>query len=50
MLDIIIILVILAILGGAIAYIIKEKKAGAHCIGCPHSKTCGKKGHCSHKS
>lgn len=26
--------VVLAIVGGAIAYIVKEKKRGARCIGC----------------
>ena len=38
---------LLAILGGAITYIIKAKKRGQKCIGCPYSgcKTCscGKK-------
>lgn len=35
--DIIVILVILAIVGAAIAKIISEKKKGVKCIGCPHS-------------
>ncbi len=48
MVDFIIILVVLALVGGAIAYIVRQKKAGAHCIGCPHSKECGKK-NCSRK-
>lgn len=38
--DIIVILVIALIVGGATAYIIKQKKNGARCIGCPDSKTC----------
>ena len=38
--DIIIISAIVLIIGGAIAYIIKAKKSGRHCIGCPDSKTC----------
>lgn len=41
--DIIVIAVILLIIGAATAYIIKAKKSGQKCIGCPHSKTCGTK-------
>ncbi len=37
----IIIAIIVAILGLAISYIVREKKSGAKCIGCPQSKTCG---------
>ena len=33
--NVILIVVLLLILGGAIAYIIKTKKAGGPCIGCP---------------
>ena len=33
------------IVGGAVAYIIKAKKSGQKCIGCPDSKTCS--GKCS---
>lgn len=40
--DIIAIAVIVLIVGGAVAYIIKAKKSGQKCIGCPDSKTCGK--------
>lgn len=48
--DIIAIAVIALIIGGAVAYIIKAKKAGQKCIGCPHSKTCsGNCGCCSAK-
>lgn len=43
--DVIIILILLAVVGLATAYIIKEKKRGAKCIGCPYSKTCSH--HCS---
>lgn len=45
--DIIAIAVILALVGGAIAYIIKAKRSGQKCIGCPDSKTCGSSGGCS---
>jgi len=32
--------ILLVILGLAIAYIVKEKKAGAVCVGCPHAGNC----------
>ena len=38
--DIIAIAVIALIIGGAVTYIIKAKKAGQKCIGCSYSKTC----------
>jgi len=38
-------IVLLAIIGGAAFYIYKQKKSGAKCIGCPHSKSC--RAHCS---
>ena len=46
--NIIIVVVILAILGVAVGYIIREKKRGSKCIGCPYAKTCSKasKGGC----
>lgn len=40
--------IIVAILGSAITYIVKAKKSGVHCIGCPSGSTCG--GHCSTES
>jgi hypothetical protein len=30
----------LAVLGLAIAYIVKNKKEGATCVGCPHAGSC----------
>ncbi len=36
--------VIVLIIGGATAYIIKAKKSGKKCIGCPDSGTCGQSG------
>ena len=36
----IIIAVLVVILGAAIGYIVKAKKRGEKCIGCPHAKTC----------
>ena len=38
--DYIVLTVILLVLGGAITYIVKEKKSGKRCIGCPHSGSC----------
>lgn len=35
--------VVIAILGGAIVYIVRAKKKGVKCIGCPHAKLCGNK-------
>ena len=43
MADIIIGLMLLAIVGVAIAYIVKEKKRGVKCIGCPSAGTCQKR-------
>ena len=41
--EIIAISIIVLIIGLALFYIIKAKKRGRKCIGCPNSKTCGKK-------
>ena len=38
--NILIIAVLLVIVGCAIAYVVKEKKKGVKCIGCPNAKTC----------
>lgn len=43
--DIIAAIVIVVIVGLAIGYIVKEKRRGAKCIGCPYGKTCS--GGCS---
>lgn len=42
LIDLIIIAVIVLIIGAAVLYIIKAKKSGQKCVGCPYSKTCGK--------
>ena len=34
---------ILVIVGAAIGYIVKAKKRGDKCIGCPYASSCGKK-------
>lgn len=41
--DIIITVIILIILGLAITYIIRQKKKGVKCIGCPSSGECPNK-------
>ena len=38
--DVIVVAVILAILGGAIFYIRKAKKKGITCVGCPNGGNC----------
>lgn len=48
MTDIIVAAVIVLIIGGAVAYIVKAKKSGKKCIGCPDCCSCNtKNGHCS---
>lgn len=46
MADVIIVLIILAILAFSICYIVKEKKKGYACIGCPNALNCKKHCHC----
>ncbi|MBE6644820.1 MAG: FeoB-associated Cys-rich membrane protein [Ruminococcaceae bacterium] len=45
--EIIAIAITVMIIGGACAYIIKAKKSGKRCIGCPDSASCGKGSSCS---
>lgn len=40
--DLILVLIIVAAVGGAIWHIIRKKKAGAKCIGCPYAGCCSK--------
>ena len=47
MTDLIIMAIVLLIVGLALFYIIKEKKRGVKCIGCPNGSVCGNKGKCS---
>ena len=46
MLNVLIVVIVAAILVGIVAYIRREKKRGAACIGCPYSHSCGKGGCC----
>ncbi len=43
--DIIVILILLVIIAAIIYYLIRAKKRGETCIGCPYAKQCG--GKCS---
>lgn len=43
MTDIIIVAVLLGIIGAAAAYVIKAKKKGVKCIGCPSGTACAHK-------
>lgn len=49
MADVIVLAVVALILAASIAYIIKAKKAGVKCIGCPAGQTCSGtcRGNCS---
>lgn len=47
MVDAIIIAAIVLIVGGALFYIIRARKNGQKCIGCPHSKECGSNCNCN---
>ena len=42
MIDFIVALILIVIVGSAICYIVKAKKKGAKCIGCPDSCSCAK--------
>ena len=44
MTNIMLVIIILLIAGGAFMYLYNAKKRGEHCIGCPYSKQC--KGKC----
>ncbi|MBR5500769.1 MAG: FeoB-associated Cys-rich membrane protein [Clostridia bacterium] len=43
--------IVLLIIGGALAYVIRSKRRGVKCVGCPHAKECGScHCHCSNKA
>ncbi len=48
MTDIIIGLIVAVIIGGAMTYIIKAKRRGVKCIGCPTAGSCGVQGEHEH--
>lgn len=41
--DIVVVVVLALILGLSMTYIIKKKKQGVKCIGCPNAQSCAKK-------
>ncbi|MBE6568506.1 MAG: FeoB-associated Cys-rich membrane protein [Ruminococcaceae bacterium] len=41
--NIIVIAILAAIVGGTVFYLIRAKKRGQKCIGCPYAKQCGGK-------
>lgn len=45
MADVITVIILVVVIGAAVAYIIKAKKSGVKCIGCPSSGMCS--GHCT---
>ena len=46
--NMILVIILLLIVGGAGLYLYKAKKRGEHCIGCPYAKQYGSKScHCS---
>ncbi len=42
--DLVVILILALVIGLAVFYIVKKKKSGAKCIGCPYSESCNKNG------
>ncbi len=46
MTNIIVIAIVVLMVGLAIGYIIREKKRGRKCIGCPYAKECASKNCC----
>lgn len=50
--DFIVISILVAIAAGIILYLIRAKKRGEKCVGCPYAKQCGSKcsGSCSCKA
>ena len=45
--DYIAIFAIILIVGGAVLYIVRAKKKGVRCIGCPHANECGGRCNCT---
>lgn len=49
MIDFIVIMILLAIILPIVCYMVKRKKKGNGCIGCPDAPSCGRSCHCDHK-
>ncbi len=41
--NVIVIFILVAIVAGIIWYIVRSKKRGEKCVGCPYAKQCGSK-------
>lgn len=41
--NIIVILILVAVFGGALFYVVRQKKRGSKCIGCPYECSCASK-------
>ena len=41
--DIIVISILVAVCAGIVFYLVREKRRGVKCIGCPYAKECAKK-------
>ena len=48
--DYAVIAIIILLIGGAIFYIVSEKKKGKKCVGCPYADSCGKNCTCNRDS
>ena len=48
--EIIAIVAIVLIVGGAIFYLVRAKRRGQKCVGCPYAKECGNKCSCQSKN
>ena len=46
MIDLVLILVLAAIVAAIVFYLVREKKRGAKCIGCPYAGQCASKNSC----
>lgn len=44
--NLIVILILVCVVGASAIYIIKAKKRGEKCIGCPYAKACKKNSNC----
>lgn len=40
--EVLVIIAVVLIVGGAVLYILKEKKKGKKCIGCPYANSCSR--------
>ena len=45
--DLIVVIILVIVIGLSVLYVIKEKKKGTKCIGCPHANTCSSRSACS---